>query len=398
MKIEELLEKYEEYEEGKRNEEMTIDDDGKQTELEGDMAFATLSLFQIGDLWTGIEERIEKESELDKLVHLLRETSLQLANRMMKSSGANAMNELQDVKKQFASAQNRLELEQKFKADMEALDAKYPTPDNSADEASKRKWETRIALGKYKLLRQHMQDRLAEHDDLKQVFTAFNLTAEKIVALQARQIQEQNNRAQQAQLVQLALDHPDSMPKEAKASLFMKVVNDDDLDLVSRLLKQGYDPNIRFEGGIVALMFVESAEMAKLLLDAGAEVNVTDDNGLTPLFLARKLEIAERLLQAGADPNAKDKNGQTPIFHVAIKRDFKRITLLANSGADLNIANPHGVTILMGAADKGMLDVVEALLDAGADPKIKTAEGVTALDIAVNAGHKDIADVIRKRV
>lgn len=101
-------------------------------------------------------------------------------------------------------------------------------------------------------------------------------------------------------------------PENLKAALVQAA--DGDLDWVTKLLKDGADPN-----GMPLIMAIQCNEprIVQMMIDAGAEVNV-HFAGTTPLIRAIQgchLEVIEVLLKAGAEVNLKDENFQSPLAH-----------------------------------------------------------------------------------
>ena len=141
-----------------------------------------------------------------------------------------------------------------------------------------------------------------------------------------------------------------------RAELLRRALNNDDAEVVRRLMALGEDPNITyFESHTTALMLARSAAVTRVLLDAGANPNVINDNGGTPLGHATYLasDVAEALLQAGAFVDAPFLNDQTALIHAAC---------VGNAG------------------------VVAVLLDAGANPAVRSfPSGASAIDCAREA-------------
>ena len=82
-------------------------------------------------------------------------------------------------------------------------------------------------------------------------------------------------------------------------------------------MRRGAKPNLRMnyhspvdgrrEIGVVALMYIRSAEAVTEFVAAGADVNIADEKGFTALIRAShagKLDVVAALLEAGADASA----------------------------------------------------------------------------------------------
>jgi ankyrin repeat protein len=183
------------------------------------------------------------------------------------------------------------------------------------------------------------------------------------------------------------------------------------------------------------------ADSARILLAAKANPNeVMPKTGATPLIIASAIsqpEVVSLLLDNGADPNVKDANGFTSLHHAVRDTDYgvdpatkaiqvKVVKALLAHGANPNArlqldkekvaaeikaqagnagartkrtaititeVELEGATPLALAAEVNNLDAVKALVDAGADPTIATEKGTTPLILASGAG----TDVQRAR-
>lgn len=87
--------------------------------------------------------------------------------------------------------------------------------------------------------------------------------------------------------------------------------------------------------------------LARLLVDRGIDVDNQDHNGQTPLhFLASHpdLELASRLLAAGADPNRTDKHGNGALWAAVFnaRGEYDLVALLLRFGADPRQRNRAG--------------------------------------------------------
>src|SRR5580698_5348536 len=100
----------------------------------------------------------------------------------------------------------------------------------------------------------------------------------------------------------------------------IQAVKDNDLDSVSRLLKEHVDVNARYGDGATALAWAayrDSLPIADLLIRSGASVDAANDDRATPLHLActnRSGAMVQRLVAAGANVNAKLSNGETVLM------------------------------------------------------------------------------------
>jgi ankyrin repeat protein len=126
-------------------------------------------------------------------------------------------------------------------------------------------------------------------------------------------------------------------------------------------------------------------DMMKKLLDDGANINSKYKNGETALINASKnnyIKIVEELLNKGADPNLKDGEKWTALIWASYKRYTKIVEKLLNAGADVDLIDKSGDTALILASENGDIDIVQELLNKNADVNLYDNEGATALHVA----------------
>ena len=110
---------------------------------------------------------------------------------------------------------------------------------------------------------------------------------------------------------------------EGHPDLLRLAVENNSAKVIRTLVRAGYDPNKRYEGGRTPLHIAAikgHTEVANALLEAGAEVDATDDDGRTPLHLAAKTShggVVKALLSHGAYINAMDTFGRTPVDYAS---------------------------------------------------------------------------------
>jgi len=74
-----------------------------------------------------------------------------------------------------------------------------------------------------------------------------------------------------------------------------EAINKNDIDLITYLLEQGYDPNSKLDDGTPILHLSEDIEIIRLLLEKGADPNITDIYGFTLTDYTSNNEVKELL-------------------------------------------------------------------------------------------------------
>lgn len=130
-----------------------------------------------------------------------------------------------------------------------------------------------------------------------------------------------------------------------------------DLNMVSRLLDCGADPNKQDLGYSTALHWAvagEQPECIEEILCAKGSLEIMDLNGRTPLLCTGRLQSAllatKVLLKHGANLDVHDNKGQT-VLHIAAWEvlDIKRFHLLVRCGANINALGDRGFSVLYSA-------------------------------------------------
>jgi len=189
------------------------------------------------------------------------------------------------------------------------------------------------------------------------------------------------------------------------------------LEIVSFLLDNGADPDIRRRDGMTPLHWAaieQHAEIAKLLLQCGASLRCTDQKGRTALHHAARAGSADLLklfIEEGGDPTVEDDEGHTPDRSLLIYQllaavnagDIDRVRAIAEANpALIDCQNEHvdglsgARTALQLACRKGEARIAKLLIDSGADTGLRTSTGWTPLHFAAQRGTVSIVKYLLK--
>jgi ankyrin repeat protein len=192
--------------------------------------------------------------------------------------------------------------------------------------------------------------------------------------------------------------------------LLFELDNGGDADTIAQLLKQGANPNQRYDDGCTALYVAVEfgySKIVELLVEFGADVNAKKlDSGETPLLFAIELghlNIVQFLLSHGADANEPNSMGDPPIYFAAFS-NHHAIAIsqaLISAGANVNALNSKHQSALHAASQNGNVDIVRLLINAGADVNYTLFDGAylyTPLSRAINQVFGDRKDLVAEHL
>lgn len=183
---------------------------------------------------------------------------------------------------------------------------------------------------------------------------------------------------------------------EEKASWFIGAVERNRPEVVSKMLREGYDPNVLIDGqdpALVRAIRLEYWSVVKALL-ASPKINIdmASDVGETALMLAAykgKMDLVNELIDRGATINRI--GGWTPLHYAAATGKNDVVKLLLAKGARVNVLTAAGVTPLYMAARLPSRDVVRTLLAAGAMKDLCNDQGDSPSAVAKRAGDEKLS-------
>ena len=126
-----------------------------------------------------------------------------------------------------------------------------------------------------------------------------------------------------------------------------EAVKDSEFGIVTALLEQGTDPNIRDGMGRAPLHYATSLHIASSLIGAGAYMDARDCRDCTPLHYVAMLgrtDLAILYLLFDAPIDASDAWGNTPLHYAAMNKHDEFAVLLITEGANGRIKNNKGVS------------------------------------------------------
>ena len=163
---------------------------------------------------------------------------------------------------------------------------------------------------------------------------------------------------------------------------------------MTKLLKQGFDPNTLDDKGRTGLGFAllnESMRAAEALAeDPRLDVNQLNTAGESALMIAAlrgNLDWVKRLLARGAQVN---HDGWSALHYAASGPNPEVLELLIRQGANIEGRSPNGTTPLMMAARYGSEPNVDRLLAAKAEIRASNEQGLTAVDFAKLGGRESL--------
>ncbi|MFM2200354.1 MAG: hypothetical protein RL769_409 [Pseudomonadota bacterium] len=137
----------------------------------------------------------------------------------------------------------------------------------------------------------------------------------------------------------------------------------------------------------------DNLNVVKKLIENGVDINLKDGYGNTALILASQrghLEVVKELIKNGADINLQSYIGYSALIYASSFNHLEIVKELIKNGADVDLFDSGEETALMHASQNGHPEVVNELLKNGAD-----LTGITE-DFMHSIQSQEIKDNIKK--
>ncbi len=204
-------------------------------------------------------------------------------------------------------------------------------------------------------------------------------------------------------LTSVKIGLPDTIDFRSGKTPLMVAAIRNDMDLASRILDGGADPDTVDSSQMTALhhAVVNNSPVFFLLVERGARLDLADLEGETPLHAVIRFKRREMFGKLMEKPelatDVPNRHGVRPLAMSLMAREWDMARVLVERGADVNAANSGKVTPLMLAVNAGRTsqpETVRLLLGRGADLHARDQEGRTALFYAVGKAWVDITEML----
>lgn len=184
--------------------------------------------------------------------------------------------------------------------------------------------------------------------------------------------------------------HTRSKRQRGGTNNLIEASREGDLAIVTMLLENGADVDMKDNEGWTALIWASSTGRTGIvieLLKKGANVNAKSDFGISALHIASvngRTEIVRELLKNDADVNAKNNDGYTALMWASRFGHREIVRELLKNGADVNATANDGSTAFMWASEKGHIEIVNLLEMAIKGEQIRKDTKQKALELVTN--------------
>lgn len=145
---------------------------------------------------------------------------------------------------------------------------------------------------------------------------------------------------------------------------------------------------------------VDLAKITEVVNSKGRALDPRSKFGSTPLMCAATkgyVNIVTKLLKGGSNPNLQDDRGTTALALASLNGHEEIISVMIKNGADPNLADNYGITPLIYAAGygRGEINATMALIKGGADINRMDKDGKSALFLAKRRNRSEIVKLLQ---
>lgn len=185
---------------------------------------------------------------------------------------------------------------------------------------------------------------------------------------------------------------------------FFRAASGGNVPALRLFLEAGVNLETRNEEGwtiLMAVVYNDYEELARLLIHKGALVNAAEHGGNTPLHwaaFAGRLGCCKLLVENGAKVDARSNFGWTPFYQAVARNHLIVAAYLIAHQADVNAAAKDGQTPLHKAAATGSVELINLLLSHDADASRVNKLGETPLALAIKNNQDEAVAILRTAI
>ncbi|HNY12085.1 MAG TPA: ankyrin repeat domain-containing protein, partial [Candidatus Wallbacteria bacterium] len=162
------------------------------------------------------------------------------------------------------------------------------------------------------------------------------------------------------------------------------------------LLEKGaaiYDEYNRFEGALARVISSDDEKAVKIFFEYSKNIDIRSERFTEAFFDALmhgNAEMIKLFIKAGADVKCRNKWGNTPLMEsLRLKNKPEVIKLLIETGSDINEKDNEGDPAIIKAVKNSDVETIKLLLKKGADATALNKQGMNALMVAKSMDDKE---------
>lgn len=195
--------------------------------------------------------------------------------------------------------------------------------------------------------------------------------------------------------------------------LYYRAIKENNVELVSKLLNEGFSVNSKNPNGFSPLHFAANEncqKIAEILVSKGADVNAQSNNFSTPYTMAAASRYNNiiRILSQGdlvIDSRANQKISQQLMYHsevlslisdYLIRKDYQGMNSYINNLNNPNLCDDRDISLLHTAAQSGDAKQIKIFIDNGANPSAFDMYEKTPLDVARDSKNYEVVEYLEQ--